>query len=377
MGHSDDVIATISHIHAAGLDARKWPQALSEIAKLGGGHGASLEMMERPSLHHRGMYSYGLPAVEAYLEHYAPMCPRIPFAVRAPSGAILYDAQCIDDAAMNENPFYMEFLSQYDMRYYLGGVVANSSQELILAGVQISPKQGHPTPAKVKLMGLLLPHIQQATDVMRRLGTLADAQRAFERTLDRLVDGVLMLGADGSVLCANIAAQEILRSNDGIAIRRGAIEFLSGDAKLKFGAAFKAVGDLRDAKAAAVMNGDFLVERRSGAARYSVSVRPLLGRTRESGSAVALIFIRDPLVDSNAAAELFRDAFDLTPAEADVANGLRAGLSADAYARRRNVSRNTVYTHIRRIREKTGCTRMAELIRKLNDVQVSVVGARR
>lgn len=278
---------------------------------------------------------------------------------------------------MDKNPFYTEFLAHYDMRYYLGGVVANSAEELILVGVQKSPKQGHPTPAKIKLMGLLLPHVQQATEVMRRLGTLANAQGAFERTLDWLADGVLLLGSDGAVLYANIAAQDIVRANDGIAIRRGKVEFLSGDAKLKFGAALKAIGELRDAKAAATMQGDFLAERRSDAARYSVSVRPLLGKTPDHGAAVALIFIHDPLVHSNAAAELFRQAFGLTAAETDVANGLRAGLSADAYARQRGVSRNTVYTHIRRIREKTGCTRMAELIRTLNDVQMPVVAARR
>lgn len=376
MGQSDDVIAAISRIHAAGLDAEKWPEALSDIARLSGGHGASLEMLERPSLRHSAMYAYGLPAVGAYLEHYAPMCPRIPFAARTPAGSVVYDSQCIDDAAMNANPFYMEFLAKYDMRHHLGGIVANSSEELILTGVQMSPKQGHPAPAKIKLMALLLPHIQQATDVMRRLGTLADAQRAFERTLDWLADGVLMLGADGTVLYANVAAQAIFRTNDGIALCRGAIEFRSSDAKLKLGAALKAIGDLRDAKTATIMHGDFLVERRSGAARYSVSVRPLLG-TKERDTAIALIFIHDPLVRNNAAAELFRQAFGLTPAETDVANGLRAGLSADAYARQRKVSPNTVYTHIRRIREKTGCTRMAELIRKLNDVQMPVVAMRR
>ena len=33
-------------------------------------------------------------------------------------------------------------------------------------------------------------------------------------------------------------------------------------------------------------------------------------------------------------------------------------------------SLNTAYTHLRHLREKTGCSRMPELIRKLNEVQV-------
>ena len=88
------------------------------------------------------------------------------------------------------------------------------------------------------------------------------------------------------------------------------------------------------------------------------------------------MFIHDPLTRDTAATELLRQAFGLTPAEADVAKGLRSGLSPDTYARERNISPNTVYTHIRRIKGKVGCTRMAELIRKLDDIQVTVVHKR-
>jgi DNA-binding CsgD family transcriptional regulator/PAS domain-containing protein len=370
-------MATISRIHAAGLDPAKWPHALSGIAALIGGHGASLEMMERPSLRHTGMYTHDLPAVAPFMEYYASICPRIPHGARAPAGSIQFDFQHIDDAGIDAHPFYMEFLADFDMRYSISGVVTTSPREFVIAGVQFSSKQGHPASAQIRLMKLLLPHVQQATDVMRRLGTHAAAECAFERALDWLTDGVFMLGADGAVHYANLAAQEIARANDGIAIRGGLIEFVSGDAKLKLAMALRAIGELRDARPETRMWGDFLVDRRSGAARYAVSVRPLLGGAADHNAAVALILIHDPMILNNTAVELFQHAFGLTPAEAEVANGLRSGLSADAYARRRKVSPNTVYTHIRRIREKTGCTRMAELIRKLNDVQLPVVAMRR
>jgi DNA-binding CsgD family transcriptional regulator len=49
---------------------------------------------------------------------------------------------------------------------------------------------------------------------------------------------------------------------------------------------------------------------------------------------------------------------------------VQSGMSPGDYAREHAVSVNTVYTHLRRIKEKTGCHRMAELIRRLNDLQV-------
>ncbi len=376
MALGDRIIAAISGIHAAGFDAAEWPQALSLVTELIGGHGASLEFMERPSLHHRRMYAHGLPDVGAYMEYYAPLSPRYPHLARQPAGSVQYDGLYYDDAAMDADPFYAEFLAQFDMRYFLGGSIAKSPRELAAFAVQISPRQGHPTPAKIELMGLLLPHIQQAADVMRRLNNLSNLQRSFEDILNWLADGVLKLAADGSVRYANLAAQEIFRRNDEIATRRGAVEFLSSKARAKFGVTLQAAAELRDARVSTLMNADFIAETRSGAPPFSISIRPVLTANDESDDIVALMFIHDPLTRDTAVLELLQQAFGLTPAEADVARGLRSGLSADTYARERQVSPNTVYTHIRRIKGKVGCTRMTELIRKLNDMQVAVVHKR-
>ncbi len=65
-----------------------------------------------------------------------------------------------------------------------------------------------------------------------------------------------------------------------------------------------------------------------------------------------------------------RDVFGLTESEAHLAQALQSGVPIGNYARDRALSLNTVYTHLRRLKEKTGCHRMPELIRKLNDLQV-------
>jgi DNA-binding CsgD family transcriptional regulator len=376
MGRSEDVITAIKHIHAAGLDAELWPEALSHVTKLFGGRGASLEFIERPLLRCRGMYSFGLSGAAEYVEHYARMSPRLPYCARQPVGSIVYDGQYYDDKAIDEDPFYMEFLTRYDMRYFLGAMLVVSPQNLIATSVQISPKEGHPTPAKIKLMKVLLPHFQQAVDVMQRLGHLSNAQGAFEHTLDWLADGVLMLARDGVVRHANLAARKILRAHDGIAVRRGALQFVSAEATAKLGAAMQAIGQLGDSDARATMQSDFTAGRPSTAPGYVVSVRPLLARIDDADAAVALLFIHDPLVKETTNVEFLVQIFGLTRAEAEVASALCSGLSPDEYAQQCNISPNTVYTHIRRLKEKTGSKRMTALIRKLNDVQAAAVARR-
>ncbi len=378
MGNSDRLIAAISRIHAAGLDSTVWPEALSLVTDLIGGNGASLEFLNRPSLQPHGMYTHGLPDVSLnpYIEHYAAVCPRLPYAARQAAGAICFDGLCASEAEMDSNPFYAELLAPLDMRYFVGAVIATSPQELVISGVQLSRKQGHPGAAKIKIMAALVPHIQQATDVMRRLGNLANLQRSFEDILNWLADGVLKLSADGSVRYANVAAQKILRRNDGIAMRRGVVEFVSAQAGAQFAGAMRAVAKLRDGDVTDMKGADFIAEARSGAPPFSISIRPASAAADLSDDILALMFIHDPLTRDAASVELLRQAFGLTPAEADVANGLRMGLSPDTFARDRKISPNTVYTHIRRIKAKVGCTRMTELIRKLDDIQVTVVHKR-
>jgi DNA-binding CsgD family transcriptional regulator len=64
--------------------------------------------------------------------------------------------------------------------------------------------------------------------------------------------------------------------------------------------------------------------------------------------------------------------FGFTDAEANLAEALRTGTSIGDYARERKLSLNTVYWHLRRIKEKTGCSRLPELISKLNGLRIPV-----
>jgi DNA-binding CsgD family transcriptional regulator len=85
------------------------------------------------------------------------------------------------------------------------------------------------------------------------------------------------------------------------------------------------------------------------------------------------VFIRDPLERGSAASPMLREVFGLTEAETSVALALQSGVPLEAYARTNNVSLNTVYTHLRRVREKTGCHSVADLIRKLDGFRIPLL----
>jgi DNA-binding CsgD family transcriptional regulator len=202
-----------------------------------------------------------------------------------------------------------------------------------------------------------------------RLKGASHTTDAFERALDWLTDGAALLRKDGRVLYANDAFQAMVGRGDGVRLNRATVEFAAAKAQTRYVAALAAIGRLGDGDPAAT-HDDFPAPRAAGKPSYIVSLRPLTGaRNLQRRDAVAIMFVRDPL-NRNAASRMLRELFGFTDAEASLAQALQSGVPLKDYARENAVTLNTVYTHLRRIKEKTGCSRIAKLYRKLKELEV-------
>ena len=358
---------------AAGLDAELWPQALASIMRCVGGIAATLEFYNRTPFALKEFHGHAVaPASEMkYIKDFLAVNPRIPAMMAQHHDTILHDYMVLEERQIDRDPFYADFLSPIECRYFISGRLKPQGDEHVGFSVQRSAKQGHVQKSQIELMRRFLPHMQQAVDVARRLKGFAGERQSLEAALDWLADGVVLLRADGSVVYANEAIQAILRSGDGIRTHRGFIEFDATGVQSRFAKSLDIVRRLRTSNTQDAIP-DFAAPRPSGSAPYVVSVRPLPVReiTRSASAAEIMVLVRDPLTTSTAVIRVLREVFGLTAAEAHVAHALQQGILLDDYARENSVSINTVYTHLRRIKEKTGCGRMPELIRKLNEVQV-------
>jgi DNA-binding CsgD family transcriptional regulator len=369
---ADELLATIDAIYAAGMDGELWPQALGAAIRLIGGTGATLEIFDRSTLANLNFFNFGTPPVGDldYLEHYMPLNPRMPDALRRKAGDVTWDYRLLDEGGIDGSPFYNEFLAPLDLRYNVIGILRND--ETVFSGftVQRSQRQGHVERAEIALMAQLVPHVARSVDMMRRLKTEQAASRSFERGLDWLLEGVALVRADGSIAYANDSLQAMARAGDGVLIKKNRIEFASASARARFDEALAGIHALRSGATEASC-ADFAAARPSGTAAHVVSVRPLRP-TRHEGAMrlpIAIVFIHNPLQRADEDIELLREVFGLTNAEAELALALRKGVPLGEYGATRQVSPNTIYTHLRRLKEKTGCRRLPELIGKLNDVR--------
>jgi DNA-binding CsgD family transcriptional regulator len=194
----------------------------------------------------------------------------------------------------------------------------------------------------------------------------------LEDALDLLADGVALLRRDGGIVYANEALRILAARGSDFRVDRKAVEFPTTDLRNRFAAALSAVQRIEDPAAAFGLT-DFAVPRDNGLPPFTVSLRPLT-RTRadatHSPDAVAMLLIHDPLLKNSVICRMLRELYGLTNAEAHLVQALSTGMTAVAYARSRRISITTVYTHLRRTREKTGWKSVAELTRRFHELNV-------
>lgn len=188
----------------------------------------------------------------------------------------------------------------------------------------------------------------------------------FENALDLIADGIAVLRRGGGIVYANSALRHLADSNGDFRVDRNVIEFAAPDLRHRFAAALVAVE--RDPEFVT----DFAVPRDDGRSPYTVSVRPLRAGEETHPDAAAMLLVHDPLQQNLATARILRELYGLTNAEARLVQALGTGMTAVAYAKSRGISLTTVYTHLRRTREKTGWKSVAELTRRFHELNVAL-----
>ncbi|MCB1500903.1 MAG: helix-turn-helix transcriptional regulator [Bauldia sp.] len=372
MAVRDELVETVGAVYAAGLDPSRWEDALARIGKTVGGIACTLELIDRQTMTHRQFREHGLPSVLelAYLSHYASVNPRWSLVLHQQAGELGWDYSIMGEDEMSRSDFYEDFLARVDFRYFAYGMLTATPGEFSGIAVHRARSQGHVERAEIRRLRVLVPHVQNAFDMSRRVSAARDTRAAsLEQAFEWFADGVALVDTDGRLLYGNRAFFAIAERRDGILVQAERLAFALAVARRAFGVAMARVTSLRDGEPVGTAAGDFAVARPGGAPAYVISVRPILAPDTVGGDAVAMVVIHDPLGRVATEIDVLREAFGLTEAEAGLAHALQAGQSPSEYASTAGLSLNTVYTHLKRVKEKTATTRLSALVRKLKDVE--------
>lgn len=358
----EDFSRLVSGIYAAAVTPQHWASAVDEIRRTLGGTVGSLTDAAGDVWSIRT--TTAPPDVpNTYAEHYYRMDYVLAGLKQGPVGAVRTGTELI--APRTSPEFYYEWLHPNDLED--GLFVSLTDGHRLSCLIVTSPRrtESFDTPERVKVMGALVPHMQQALRTQSKLAALTNRRVELAGALNVVRHGVILVGSDCLVLDLNTAAEAIVRADDGVHVYAGRIGATNTLTERKLYRALHAalIGDRSDVRA----GRSFTCERPSGKRPYVIQVLPLhhTGSGEMPREATALVLIIDTEQESVPSTTLLRRLFGLTRTEAEVAVRIVRGADLKQIAEELSVSLATVRTHLQHVFDKTDTHRQSELVRRL------------
>lgn len=195
--------------------------------------------------------------------------------------------------------------------------------------------------------------------------------RALRRVLGLLPMPLVVLDRAGSVVCASLGAERLMAARADLAVKGGKLTSTRRDEAAAIVAAIASAADLaprpKDEAArspARVVELAPMTEDALGLIFMPLRPHPRDEDTSSSEGSV-LVVIHDPAARVRLSPALISQLHGLTPTEGATAAAIAEGSSPAEIARARGCAEDTVRSHLKRILEKTGTHRQADLVRVL------------
>jgi len=274
-------------------------------------------------------------------------------------------AMCPDAIALRSE-FYNDWIAPQKQRHGMLGVIFRQRSLTSMVGA-IRLKGAELFGAdETSLLQSLIPHLQRAIALHRRIAGLEKQKTAAADALDRWSLGVIVLNAQGHVLLMNRKANEIVSQRDGLVLTAGG---LHAGLVVETSALRRLIHDAIATRLGhgGQSGGAMTLYRPSLKRSLNVLVTPLFSQNALSvkPEAAVAIFVSDPEVEDGSDEDALQRLYGLTHAEAALAGHLVAGEDLKSSSETLQVSMNTARTHLKRVFEKTRTKRQAELVRLL------------
>jgi DNA-binding CsgD family transcriptional regulator len=359
--------ALIGDVYDASLDPALWPAVLEQSSKFVGGCAAGLYSKDSvsKSADVNPSYSFGtdVRVQQNYMENYARMDPTTTGNFFFGVGEIISITDILPFEEFVETRFYKEWVKPLGWIDTATSVLEKTSTSYSVLSVFRHERDGLVDEACRRRMQLLVPHIRRAVLIGKTIQLKTAEADTFADTLDGLAAGMFLVDLAGRLVHANARGYAML-AEEGI-LRAAGGRLVANDPG--------ADQALRDAFAA-TESGDrglgtqgIAVPLATNGQLYVAHVLPLTsGARRKAGAsyaAAAAVFVRRAELDAPMAPEVIAKLYGLTPSELRVLLAVFESGGVPNVAEALGISEATAKTHLRRLFEKTGTERQADLVK--------------
>ena len=208
----------IPDLYDAALETRAWQGLGVRLAMALGGQTSALWLMEHGQVSEM-VSSLPAEAMALYQQHYHALDPWAALAGRTPRLEALLGPELVPQQEVLASAFYHEWGALFGVCHVVGAVIPLDTRAAATLGVALErPEQAQAfTEADRQRLTLVLPHLQRAAQIRRRLGQLEAHAQTGWAVLDVLPLGIVVAVADGTIVCANATAEALARGDEGAA----------------------------------------------------------------------------------------------------------------------------------------------------------------
>ncbi len=355
----------VDHIYGAVEDQARWPSFLEDLAGTLRVSATNLFMQDlhQPRGNAFATFATDPSFTRSYAEYYGKINV---FLIKGQkllrSGNVSFSSELCPDHEARRSEFFNDWVLPQGQQHGLLGTIYNQNSLVGNIGAIRAPGAKPFTPADKRLLQTLMPHLQRAVRLRRRIADLETLETRTADALDHWTTAVFLVDFDTRVILANRTAVDLLGQRDGLLVERGILKTArSRDTVMLHRLIREAVATTIDRNDHA--SGAMLIERISGKCPLQIFVTPSVREDIFFGTrGSALVFVGDPETQRTET-DVLRTLYRLTPAEAVITSLLAEGKSVKEIAERTFVRENTVRIHLKKIFDKTGAKRQAELVK--------------
>ena len=283
-------------------------------------------------------------------------------------GQIVNSSRLSPDSKLPATEWFGDWLRPQDLFYSFAAVVEKRNRRSFNLTALRAKAHGPYNPQEEQQLRTLMPHLQTAFALHRRLHRAEALAQASIGLLDRLPLGIVLLDSKAHVLHANTRAHALAQESE---ILRIGNSFL-GEQELH---ATRHSDDLRlqTSMRKVVSTGRGLPIQAGHGMRLPglrhdlhLLISPLPQQSEPFGTqAAGAVFISNPATVLHELDAVLRLTYGLTVAESLLAQALVNGLSVKEFADERGTSIHTVRVQLKAITSKVGVRRQTELVRTI------------
>ncbi|MBR9912980.1 MAG: helix-turn-helix transcriptional regulator [Gammaproteobacteria bacterium] len=271
--------------------------------------------------------------------------------------------QCTSYSSLESTDLYKICMQPINIYHMLGVDLRNANGQRFSVRLCRPKEASNFSESEKEFFQQLGSHIQRAVASGMQLIQLDSERKLFAKTISGRSIGTITLDEHGKIINCNLAADEMIRSKDGIGILNEHIYPQNNSARERLNSYIKEVITAQRKQEPPPMHA-MVVERLSGKASYELLIKPIsVEKTVESTKTPhIMVFISDPEKKHDIDIKMLMSLYYLTPAEASLAKNLAAGYSLDQSAANLGIARNTARAQLRSIFSKTGVTQQSMLV---------------